>query len=280
MAATSFFGERRRDRYGNRRHPDLPWGYWLVSSSDVPGQPPLIDEDGREWQSVRQAFCEGRLGMPYDRHDTTLDFMASYLAIADERFVKEGESVRDIFLGDGNHARFFRAFLTAVGLIESGSSRVSAEGRAVLMMLIATRTHQSAENAVGMEWIAANRVAAPWKERQEVAERVRHAERVAAHMFYRFATATIDGLPSVRLIGLHINKEIPVRSTLWSMSWPVSDTHDRNRFYLWLVKRIDRWDDWSRMATKEGTRALTEHFMKLAFCDRSIETETVTPEQN
>jgi hypothetical protein len=35
-----------------------------------------------------------------------------------------------------------------------------------------------------------------------------------------------------------------------------------------LLERIDGWDEWSEMVTRDGARALTEHFMKLAFCDR------------
>ena len=72
----------------------------------------------------------------------------------------------------------------------------------------------------------------------------------------------------MKLIGLRITKEIPVRSTLWTMTWPDGDRLARDRFYLWLLERIDRWDAWSELVTRGGARALTEHFMKLAFCDR------------
>lgn len=99
-------------------------------------------------------------------------------------------------------------------------------------------------------------------------------------MLHRFSTDTIDGLPSVKLIGLHITNEIPVRSTLWTMSWPAADSYARDKFYLWLVERIDRWDHWSEMVSREGARALSEHFMKLAFCDRDLSARTTMPEQD
>lgn len=99
-------------------------------------------------------------------------------------------------------------------------------------------------------------------------------------MLHRFSTDTIDGLPSVKLVGLHITNEIPVRSTLWTMSWPAADSYARDKFYLWLVERIDRWDHWSEMVSRKGARALSEHFMKLAFCDRDISARTTMPEQD
>lgn len=53
-----------------------------------------------------------------------------------------------------------------------------------------------------------------------------------------------------------------------AMTWPDRDSYARDRFYLWLLERIDRWDDWSEMVRKHSARALTEHLIRLAFCDR------------
>ena len=266
---SSAFGFQNHQRYGDNRHPALPWGYWLVSAGDIPGQAPLIDEDGREWESVRDAFWIGRLGLPDLRwKDELLEFIANYLAIVDGRFVADEERQFDIFLGDRHLSAFYRAFLEAAGLTDAHGSRLSQEGRAVLQMLITTRTQKDAQDAVGLSWIIANRSAARRSERMETAEQVARSEEVAARMLYRFATDTIASEPAVKLIGLHINHEIPVRSTLWTMTWPVGLEHARNRFYLWLVERIDRWESWSEMVKENGARALTEHLMKLAFCDR------------
>jgi hypothetical protein len=203
-----------------------------------------------------------------DRPPRTPEFIANYLAVVDGRFVADEERQFDIFLGDRHLAGFYHAFLEAAGLTGAHGRELSPEGRAVLQMLIATRTQEDAQDAVGLSWIVANRTVAPRSERVEAAEQVARSEQVAARMLYRFATDTIASEPAVKLIGLHINHEIPVRSTLWTMTWPVGHEHARNRFYLWLVERIDRWEDWSEMVKENGARALTEHFMKLAFCDR------------
>lgn len=266
------------ERYGGGRHKDLPWGYWLVSSRPS-GQPPLIDEDGTQWPSVRDAFWCGRLGFPYrSTSHHVLDFMANYMAILDGRFVPDEERVRDVFDGDHHAATIFDLVLRSAGLVDKRSGRLTPEGRAVFLMLIATRCQDDAHGDIGLTWIVANRSVAGWKERQRAAEQVKRAEQVAARMMHRFATDEIDGNPAIKLIGLRITREIPVRSTLWSMTWDKGDRFGRDRFYLWLLERIDRWDDWSEMVTHEGARALTEHFMKLAFCDRFIGAEAAMPE--
>ncbi|RJX68526.1 hypothetical protein D6858_05760 [Tsuneonella suprasediminis] len=260
-----------KERYGDDRHPDLPWGYWMVSNGAVPGEPPLIDEDGREWGSVREAFWINRLGLPaiHSRWmNGIMEFMASYLAIADGRFVAAEERVRDIFLSDGHLDQFFRAYLLAAGLVNDTDGRPTPEGRAALLMLIATRTREDASEDVGLDWIVANRTVAGHSERLAAAEQIERRERVAARMAHRFVTDTIGHEPAVKLIGLRITQAIPVRSTLWTMTWPDNDRFARDCFYLWLLERIDRWDDWSEMVTRYSARALTEHFLKLAFCDR------------
>lgn len=262
---------RSDERYGGGRHPDLPWGYWLVSKSDTPGHPPLVDEDGREWDSVREAFWEGRLGFKSIDQQTTnaiLEFMASYLAIIDDRFVEPDEQVYDVFRGHGHFNKFYSAFLISAGLVDPHRNDLTSEGRAVLLMLIATRTQSDAEEAVGLDWIVANQTVAKRPERKDVATQAEKAEQVASRMLHRFAIDTIDDRPAVKLIGLRITREIPVRSTLWSLTWPIGHAYARDRFYLWLLERIDRWDDWSEMVTDKGSRALTEHLLRLAFCDR------------
>lgn len=220
---------------------------------------------------MREAFWVGRLGLPKiysGRANDIMEFMASYLAIVDGRFVAAEERTVDIFLGDRHMHEFFRAFMFATGLLRAIDGRITAEGRAVLLMLIATRIQEDADENVGLDWITANRAVARSSQRRATADQVERRERVAERMAHRFATDTIHGKPAVKLIGLRITTEIPVRSTLWTMSWPDGNRFARDRFYLWLLDRIDRWDHWSKMVTQDGARALTEHFMKLAFCDR------------
>lgn len=268
---SNIFGDPEPTRYGEDRHPDLPWGYWMTSCGQIAGEPPLVDEEGRQWESVREAFWSARLGLANVcgwHTGETLDFMLHYMAIVDGRFVELGEKARDVFMGNRHFGDFFDVFLEAVGLVENHGHRLTLEGRAVLQMLIATRRREDADEDIGLDWIAATRGLARSPERKAAAELVAQRERTAARMAHRFATDNIEGVPVVKLIGLRITKQVPVRSTLWTMCWPEGDRHARDAFYLWLVERIDRWDVWSEMVTEQGARALSEHFMKLAFCDR------------
>ena len=46
--------------YERRRNAALPWGYWARASGSE--WPPLYDEQGNEWRSVREYFWIDRLG--------------------------------------------------------------------------------------------------------------------------------------------------------------------------------------------------------------------------
>lgn len=262
--------------YGADRHPDLPWGYWLTSIGKNPGAPPLVDEDGRQYSSVRDAFWRGRLGLPPLRrhynertpgHDI-LSFIMWFLATLDQRFVTIDESRLDIFRGNGHLQRFFIAFLVSHGLVDVDEHRPTPEGRAVLMMLMATRSNEEVQDGVGIDWVAATNFGASSEARRNALEMAAERQQTASRMKHRFARDTLNGRPVVTFISFKMTREIPLRSTVWSMSWERGDEHSRDRFYLWLLERIDRWDAWSELISRGGTRALTEHLMKLAFCDR------------
>ncbi len=272
MVRTYFGANLRWDgkEYGDGRHPDLPWGYWLTSIGDVHGEPPLVDEDGKQWSSVREAFWCGRLGFPdfhYRWAKAVLGFMMSYLAVHDRRFIQQEERIQDIFLGDGHLEQFFLVFMVTAGFMESNQG-LTGEGHAVLLMLIATRSEDDSHDDVGLDWISANRSFVSHQERRKAADMVAEREIAASRMKNRFAADHIDDCPVVKLISFQITNEIPLRSTIWSMSWENGDRHARDCFYLWLLERIDRWDDWTEMVERQGTRALTEHLMKMAFADR------------
>lgn len=279
----SYFGSNLRwdgEEYGDGRHPDLPWGYWLTSVGDVHGEPPLVDEQGKQWSSVREAFWCGRLGLSdfhYRWVEAVLGFMMSYLAIHDDRFVKKQERIQDIFSGDGHLAEFFSAFMVGAGFME-GRNELTAEGQAVLLMLIATRSREEIQDDLGLDWISANRGFVSHADRKKAADLVKENEIVASRMKHRFAADNIDGCPVVKLISFKITNEIPLRSTIWSMSWEHADRYARDQFYLWLLERIDRWDVWTAMVENQGTRALTEHLMKLAFADRFAGAKSATAE--
>ena len=47
--------------YEDRRNPNLPWGYWIYIDAEVKGLPPLVDEYGHRWRSLREALWVDRL---------------------------------------------------------------------------------------------------------------------------------------------------------------------------------------------------------------------------
>ncbi len=49
------------------------------------------------------------------------------------------------------------------------------------------------------------------------------------------------------------------------------DRYARDRSYLWLQDRIDRWSRWGELAYRGGAKALSEHLLKLQFADQTIE---------
>lgn len=269
---------REPPMYGDNRHGGLPWGYWLISIGDTPGEPPLEDECGNVWGSVRDVFWFDRLGLTRGdprRMTSCLEFLMSYLAIIDERFVGFEERTYDLFNSSPHLDEFLINFLKSKGLIEDrefrSRPRPTAEGRAVVAMLIATRDRGDAAHNVGLDWIEATSGLARGPDRRRVQNLVQEREEAASRMAYRFATGQVDNTFTVNLIGLKITPTIPVRSTLWSLDFP--DQYARDRFYLWLLEHIDRWDKWSDLVIQQGARALTEYLMRLAFCDRFAEVE-------
>lgn len=148
------------------------------------------------------------------------------------------------------------------------SGALTSEGNAVLLMLIATRSHEEMQDGLGLDWIGANRGFIPHTLRKEAAGLIKERENGASRMRNRFAVDQIDECPVVKLISFKITDEILLRSTIWSMSWDDGDRHARDCFYLWMLQRIDRWEDWTEIVERSGTKALTEHLMKLAFALR------------
>ncbi|MDT0576490.1 hypothetical protein RM533_09850 [Croceicoccus sp. F390] len=82
------------------RRPEAPGpAMGLLADYDrgYTGEPPLVDEDGMEWDSVCEAFWVGRLGLSaiyVAALNAILEFMLSYLAIMDGRFVDPEERAR------------------------------------------------------------------------------------------------------------------------------------------------------------------------------------------
>lgn len=126
--------------------------------------------------------------------------------------------------------------------MDEDNHRPTPEGRAVLMMLMATRSNEEVQDGVGIDWVGATRFGASGEARRNASEMAAEHEETASRMKHRFARDALNGRPVVTFISFKMTREIPLRTTVWSMSWDEGDDHSRDRFYLWLLERIDRWD--------------------------------------
>lgn len=264
--------------YSDRRNPNLPWGYWLVADETEAGVTSLTDEDGRHWSSVREAFWTGRLNMLPLRtevRDESLEMLGSFLAVLDRRIIGIEEQVNDLCHSNWWMTIILMTWLQSMGLIEAEglgaySSRdpLTPEGKAVLIMLASTRPAAHTPYPLGMSWITARQGLDRGYDREVVSELIRRQEQYADGLNYRFTRTEIAGKPSIKLVGPDIQQTIPCRRTVWSMTF--TDNYARDRFYLWLHERIDRWEAWGELASFKTAPALTTRLLELRFCDEEI----------
>lgn len=246
--------------YADIRNPNLQWGYWLHQDGQ---HPVLVDEDGRRWGSVREAFWVGRLGMRSGRHtfmEVELERITAVLAAIDRRRVPVAESIHDVFRGERDFRQFYQLWLYGLGLTagdEPFGTALSAEGGAALIMLAGTRPSRIRHVGVGLEAIstmmpddASEPELSAWLDRVDAA---------AARLRFRFVRHELWGKPSVALIGDGLGGELPIRRTIWTQTF--SDHASRDRFLVWLAERLDRWEKWGRMAYERGASHLTQHLL-------------------
>ena len=249
-------------RYEDVRNPALPWGYWL-SSDGAPVGRPLVDEQGGRWDSVREAFWVGRLGMPASlTMEEDLERLMAHLAATSRRVVHVDESAHDLFAGEQDFDRFYRTWVYAQGLAGGQppfGTGISAEGNAALVMLASTRPSQVRNMPVGGDAIAtlapskaSDAETGAWLDRLEVA---------AAKLPFRFERRELWLKPTVALVGDGLGEVVPLRRTLWMQSF--TDIQSRDRFHVWLAHRLDRWEAWGRMAFERGAPVLTQHFLAM-----------------
>lgn len=94
-------------------------------------------------------------------------------------------------------------------------------------------------------------------------------EAFAARLDFRFEHTVIGKQDAVKMVGEALGPHMPLRRTLWTMTF--RDLYARDRFYLWLQHRVDRWNDWGELAHHKGGRALSEHLLHLKFADEPID---------
>ena len=260
--------------YASRRNPKLPWGHWLMV--DDHGSDRIIDEEGRHWSSVRDCLWRSRLGMPKldrDVQDEGLEFLLTVLAVIDRRLLGIEEFTHALFNDSMVVAAHYAQWLIGQGLVEHNScgrpdGPLTCEGYAVLVMLASTRSPEHAPIPIGLNWINNRRGLDHGKPHKGLKELLSKQEALADQLQYRFVRRDIFDTPGIALVGEGLGPTIPLRRTIWSLSFP--DNHARDRFYLWLHERLDRWLDWGEMAQAKSGRVLSEHLLQLAFADRPI----------
>ena len=251
-------------RYEERRNPALPWGYWLHADGAASAQP-LVDEQGRRFKTVREAFWIGRLGMPNSLNmEEHLERLTAYLAVISRRVVHVDENAHDLFAGEQDFERFYRTWVYSQGLTGGDppfGSGISTEGHSALVMLASTRLSQVRGIPLGSDAIA---TLAPSKGSDvETAAWLNLVEAVSAKLPFRFARQELWGKPAVALIGDGLGEVVPLRRTLWMQSF--SDNQARDRFHVWLARRIDRWESWGKMAYARGAPVLTQHLLAMVM---------------
>lgn len=258
--------------YEKRRNAALPWGYWCRTSGEE--WPPLFDEEGNEWLSVREYFWTARLGMARaSEHDRqkALEVLLSVLVAIDRRVIGIEERVIDLFEDSWQLARQFLApWLEGLGLTQDGlSNTLTPEGRAVLVMLASTRSRQAAPIPIGLPIFRAT-TGPDLSDDPVINDQVMaQCEAFASKLVRRFVRDDLAGRPGIKLIGPPEGNNLPLARTLWSIDFPHG--YERDRLYRWLVDRIDRWESWAERARLHGAQALTEHLLRLRFADEPLE---------
>nr|WP_209023279.1 hypothetical protein [Sphingomonas jejuensis] len=251
----------RRDRHSG----ELPWGWWLrVRGGEIE------DEDGRTWSTVRDAFWEGELGFP-DVHfaPEQHELMTRVLTAIDGRWLLGDERRHDLFGGDMLFWRFYQCWLGSIGMLDTAhrtsfgtaplEAPLSPEGRSVMLMLQATR-EPAWERMPMAEVVEAVAAAGRGADGGREAA-LREFERSVGFRRHVFARERVGRTHLVTLTGIAAEARMPTMRVSWSQAF--TDETGRDDLFAWLARRVDRWDDWGRLAHGRGADALTRHLLGL-----------------
>ncbi|WP_322966020.1 hypothetical protein [Sphingomonas fuzhouensis] len=257
--------------------PELPWGCWMRIEQRGLAAVYVDDATGATWPTIRTAFWIGRLGMPeYNREPPAdqLERIHAVLAATLRRTPTFREQEADLFEGSGSYLRMFHLWLASSGLVVlaengHGATALTDEGRAVLLMLSATRPHdvrRSRPSAATIGMLAELGMGP-----EDKAERFNRLEREAARWDAAFLRRDEAGRPAV-ILSRRANAPMPVHQTVWTLSFQTD--RQRDRFYDWLCLRLDRWQDWADLVGGFGAQKLTHHL--LAVMAASLEDEATS----
>lgn len=265
-------GSREDIPYEERRNANLPWGYWLIIDAIGDRRYPLLGEDGRRWESVRAALWRDRLGMGNPDHagflsleGDQIEFLLAVLASIHRRVISVREEAIDLFGGSWARTAHYALWLTGHGLIEPATmltnAKLTPEGRAILVMLAATRERAIAHLPVGSPSLHRFAQLRPDIDVKSLEARIAAVEAELSPLLpARFVRTTLGAQPAVVLVG-PADAQLLRHETLWSLTLP--SIVERDRFYLWLLARTDRWERWLDLVTSREPRALTEHILML-----------------
>lgn len=256
--------------YEAMRNPNLPWGYWLIIDAAGNLHRPLVDEYGSRWESLREALWRGRLSMGFGdglspRETEQLEFLLAVLAAISRSVVSTHEGVLDLFNGQWSGTAHYTQWLTGQTLIEPSevlaNTKLTPEGYAVLLMLAATRDREKARVPVGRPSLHQFAELRPGVEQDAIDANIAAIEAaLPAGLPCRFTRHQLGRSPAVVLVG-PANAEMVHRETIWSVAMP--SALERDRLYLWLLQRADRWEAWLEIVRKHSARPLTEHLLAL-----------------
>jgi hypothetical protein len=253
--------------YEKVRDPRRHWGYWLTRRGHH-----FEDEGGRLWTSPREAFWTGRLGMPVNewlpfgasRHGPSLvedglETVRACLAAVGRQHAGHGELATDVFKRDVDAARFHLGWLEGQNLIAEGM--LTAEGKAALAMLAMTSprgpVHDVGDDEMDVRSAAAG-------DREAVFRRV---ARIADAQRFRFARMEHGGCAGIELVADAPSRperkeaSLDTGGIVWAQTF--GDAEARDRFFLWLCIRLDRWEEWGAFAYARGAHMLSQLLLAL-----------------
>lgn len=247
-------------RQGTAR--EMPWGWWLRSERGF-----LVDDKGRRWRSVREAYWQGHLGFPETQVvlDEQSELLLRVLTSMACRLVGEREGRHDLFDGDMMAWRFYMCWLVSIGLAQkpgggsfSFEAPLTDEGRAVMLMLQATRNGAWVDlpmrEVVEAVRTAGRGVAEAARERE-----LKAFEAEAVHLPWVFERRRIRASFMITLTGMSLEGRMPIRRVVWSQAF--TDETMRDDFFAWLAERVERWEDWGKFTYSRGADALTQRFL-------------------
>lgn len=256
----------------NRRphiDPELPWGCWLRIEPVDGGAEFVDDATGERWSTIREALWHGRLGMGNGPIGIipALEFLHGVLSQRARRKPDSGEVTADMFSGNKVFQGWYITWLIREGLVATQDG-LTAEGWAVLHMLMATRPQDVREERPGRATVAQLFELGFGPEEREA--RLSRVEQAALDWGVGFRRAKIGAWPHVILVKRG-EGQVPVLETSWSVRFETEE--QRDAFYEWLCFRIDRWPAWAEMAGRSRHPELTQHLLMVLAVSATDATE-------